>query len=155
MSSDVDINEENEPPPSPLEQKSKNGRSRPDVAAKKKLRKSNQEIVVKSALKKYIAGNKQIKDKICQAINSRVKAFSKRYFQGSMILSGLLKELYENVENLSSPLPVQIPDIFDQTFVRTLMLGTEICIKEPCPELKEYLERYPFFSITECCKTFR
>ena len=156
MSLDVDINEEDEPTHSLLKQKSKSGRSRPDVAAKKKLRKSNQEIIVKSALKRYIAvGNEQIKDKICQAINSRVEAFSKRCFQGSMILSGLLKELYENVEDLSSPLSsVEIPDIFDQTFVRTLMLGVESCIKEPCPQLKEYLERYPCLVLQNFARHF-
>jgi hypothetical protein len=99
---------------------------RPDVAAKKKLRKENDEVVVKASLRKYVVGDAKTKNKIVEAIVKRVEGFSRRIVLGSRVVSSLVKEAFDGKDDLTS---VKIPNIFDATFVRQAMLGTESALK--------------------------
>ena len=78
---------------------------------KLKDRENYNETVVKTTLKTYLHTQK-----IIDAIKERVKYFSQRYHMASLILSGFLKSLdsHDNIEY-----------IFEQTFIRQLMLGFE------------------------------
>jgi hypothetical protein len=93
---------------------------RPDVAERIKARKLLQETVVKCSLKKLLLGNE--KKKIVKAIENRVQSCSHRYHRASIALNLLVRQLFDGQENVND---VQVPEFWDTTFVRQLMLGTE------------------------------
>lgn len=120
-------------------------RIREDVAKKKQERKLNDHRVIKSYLSSILVNhqnNKDIKDKIIEAINNRVLAYSKRQVIASIALSYLVKELFNNV-SLDNIKDVQIPDILNITFVRQLLLGTNTA-KLPFLEIQEFYQRHPY-----------
>lgn len=112
---------------------------RPDRQKKLEDRKSNVETVVKSALLKYLHGDNIIKKKINEAIQKRVVAYSQRMNMASIVLSGIIKTLFHNVEDVAS---VVVPDITAQTFGRQLMLGTKEAHR-PFDVIKQYYETHP------------
>ena len=71
------------------------------------------EKVVKSCLQKYLRGDII---KLINAIKQRVCSFSKRFHMASLLLSIFIKSLDNNDD---------MEYIFDQTFIRQLMLGFE------------------------------
>lgn len=97
-------------------------RQRQDRKEKLIKRKDTIETVVKSSLLKYI--NVNPKKPFQNAIKARVEAFSKRVRSMSLALNTIIKEIFNNQEDVLS---VQLPDIFEQTFIRQLMLGLESC----------------------------
>lgn len=109
---------------------------RSDRSEKLRLRKTHQETVVKSSLKKYLLGNKE---SIVDALKKRVLAYSKRVNVASLALMGILKELFHNQENV---LDVQLPDYTDQTFFRQLLVGTDDAQK-PNDLITNYQKRFP------------
>ena len=97
-------------------------RKRPDVAAKQLLRKTHQETVVKSSLLNYLKGENEFKTAFISAIKNRVLSYSKRINMASLALADIIKKSYSQVEDVFD---VVLPDIFEQTFIRQLMLGVE------------------------------
>jgi hypothetical protein len=114
-------------------------RKRPDRQKKLEGRKSNVETVVKSALLKYLHGDKITKENACKAIQERVVAYSQRMNMASIVLSGILKTLFHDVDDVVS---VDVPDITDQTFARQLLLGTTDA-KIPIAIIHQYFESHP------------
>lgn len=112
---------------------------RPDRVEKLKKRFTHQESVVKSCLLKYIQGDDEQKQKVKQAIKDRVMSYSQRVNMASLILLGILKELFNGVEDI---LTVELPDFTDQTFIRQLLLGIKDATK-PFLIIKSYQERFP------------
>lgn len=117
----------------------KEKRKRPDRQTKLEGRKSNVETVVKSALLKYLQGDKFTTEKACKAIQERVVAYSLRMNMASIVLSGILKTLFHNVDDVAS---VDVPDVTDQTFARQLLLGTTEA-KNPVTTIQQYFESHP------------
>ena len=113
---------------------------RPDRATKFQERVTHDETVVKCCLLKLIRGDGDTKKKIRNAILNRIESFSKNINQGSIILSGLIKSLFENVEPVDFP-SVNIPDIFSESFVRHLFLGVESA-RNIDISLETYLDTY-------------
>jgi ribosomal protein L35AE/L33A len=112
-------------------------RKRPDRKQKILDRKNNSETVVKSALLKYL--NVDNKTETQSIIQDRVICYSKRMNMASIVLSGIIKELFNGVEDVLS---IDIPNIFDQTFVRQLMLGTVGC-DLPYQVITKYYNDHP------------
>jgi hypothetical protein len=94
---------------------------RPDRKKKLLDRKDKQETVVKCCLNKFLSKAGDHKINLLDEIRKRIDAYSKREFIMSISLNLLLKELFDNEDILQ----VEIPDIFDTTFIRQLTLGTE------------------------------
>jgi hypothetical protein len=122
----------------------KEKRKRPDRKKKLEDRKSQVETVVKSALLKYLNGDESTKAKTCKAIQERVVAYSQRINMASIVLSGILKTLFHDVEDVVS---VDVPDITDQTFARQLLLGTTEA-NIPVAVIHQYFESHPQCVIT-------
>jgi hypothetical protein len=99
---------------------------------KLKDRENYNETVVKTTLKTYLHT-----PKIIDAIKERVKYFSQRYHMASLILSGFLKSLdsHDNIDY-----------IFEQTFIRQLMLGFEGTIKK-YPKLISFIQENPHYKL--------
>ena len=115
-------------------------KTRKDVSEKLKARKDFEEFVVKASLNKYINSNNK-KTQLLQAIENRLQAFSKCIVYLSRALMTLLKErfcLYQDVCD------VPIPDVFNLTFLRQLMLGMEGCHKNTRDkDVEEFIKLYP------------
>ena len=118
---------------------------RPDRAKKLQDRKNLEETVIKTGLLKHLQGDEAHKQLIRNAILDRCEAFSRRLCFASRSLLGILKELFheQDVEE------VNLPDIFDVTFIRQLMLGVENA-KNKDPTIEEYFKRHPEMCLT--CK---
>ena len=111
---------------------------RPDVAARKASRKENEEFVVKASLSKYLVKDAKT-PLIIQALRSRIDSVSKKTVMASRALCCLVKELFDGEDDVSS---VKVPDIFNITFFRQLMLGIEDCHK-PYKAIEAFFERHP------------
>lgn len=96
------------------------------------------ETIIKSSLFKYL--NHKRSEKALEAIKSRVKAFSKRINIASVALATLLKQEFEGVKDVSS---VIIPDIFNETFIRHLLLGSHEARKGS--KVGTFFSEYPCF----------
>ncbi len=117
----------------------KTNRSRPDRAIKLAKRKDDVETVVKSALLKTVSGDGQFKNDFVEACKQRVDAVSRRLVMASIRLSGLLKRAFDGQIDVCS---VAMPDIFDTTFVRQLMLGIDAANKVD-PYVAAFLNDHP------------
>ena len=97
---------------------------------KLKDRENYEETVVKSCLQKYLRGDKI---KFIDAIKQRVCSCSKRFHMASLLLSIFIKSMdnYDDIEF-----------IFDQTFIRQLMLGFEGTSKK-YPKLIDFVKNNP------------
>ena len=112
-------------------------RKRPDRTAKLKARKEQQETVVKSSIRRYVVCRD--KDIIVSALQQRVAAYSKRVCLASVALAGIVKDAFRDADDV---LTVDIPDVFEQTFIRQLMLGTADAV-DPSPIVGNYHARHP------------
>jgi hypothetical protein len=117
----------------------KTNRKRPDRAAKLAERKDNVETVVKSALLKTVCGDGHFKDAFIKGCKARVDAVSRRLVMASIRLSGLLKRAFDGQSDVCS---VALPNVFDPTFVRQLMLGIDAANKVD-PHLSTFLKDHP------------
>jgi len=115
-------------------------RKRPDRAEKLKERKGRVETVVKCALRRRICHDD--KDTIINAIRQRVETYSQRACFASVALQGIVKEAFQGVQDVRN---ADIPDIFEQTFIRQLMLGTDDA-QLPSPIVEDYYARHPELS---------
>ena len=121
-------------------------KARTDRSDKLKLRKSTDETVVKSTLLNYLLGDQEVKLKFINAIQSRVLSFSKRINMASLSLNEIIKISFNGIDDVCD---VVLPNIFDQTFIRQLMLGTDGVSKVIDHfDLKTYLKENPSYLCT-------
>lgn len=97
-------------------------KKRPDRAAKLKARKELKETIVKSCLLKCLVGSLEQKNKIIKEIKNRVKAYSERVHLASLSLSEIVKTKFVDSNNVDN---VDVKSLFDITFIRQLLLGTD------------------------------
>lgn len=116
-------------------------RIREDVAKKKKERRLKDQTVVKCYLSSLIV-QQDNKNKIIDAINNRVIAYSKRQVIASLGLNYIIKELFHDVllEDIHT---IELPDILDITFIRQLLLGTDNA-HVPIHEVQRMYQRHPY-----------
>jgi hypothetical protein len=113
-------------------------RKRPDRTLRLQQRKGMTQSVVKACLLKHLASSDAEKRlELRQAIRGRVEAFSKRYRAASLGMLHLVREVLQDGS------AQQLPNIFQQTFFRQLMLGTEEA-KKVAPEVKDLHARRPW-----------
>lgn len=115
---------------------------RPDRAVKCKERWTTEETVVKSKLRSSFASTDNEEHlKLLAAIRSRVLIFSKRYHIMSLAMNLYIRERFQGVKSRCLG-DVAISKIFDQTFIRQMMLGTS---EAQCPikEVQEFYGRHP------------
>lgn len=113
-------------------------KKRSDRSQKLKERKLYKETIIKTSLQKYVEEFGK-KEEFLEAIKKRVESFSKAMNLASIALCGMLKELFDGRINVKD---VQIPKVFEQTFMRQMMLGLEDATK-PYPEIDEFYRKYP------------
>jgi hypothetical protein len=114
---------------------------RPDRAEKLAARKGLSETVVKTSLFGKLQGDKDFKKKALDAIEERVINCSKRVQNASVALNLMIKERFEGQNDLKS---VVVPEFWDQTIVRQLVLGVQDSTK-PNPHVVDFFQRYPDF----------
>lgn len=112
--------------------------SRPDIAERIKARKYNEEFVIKASLKRCLV-KQETTSSFIQTLHARIASVSKKTVLASRALCCLVKELFKNQEDVSK---VQIPNIFDVTFFRQLMLGTEDCEKA-YKVIEDFFQKHP------------
>lgn len=111
---------------------------RPDRATKLKERKTTEETVVKCSILNALTSTAP-KVAVKTAIETRVRQVSVRTRNASVALNLLVREAFHGKEDVTA---VTLPEFWDVTFVRQLMLGTDDATK-PCPEVKEFFQRQP------------
>jgi hypothetical protein len=112
-------------------------RRRPDRALKIKELKGLSETVVKCSLKKLLQGGKA--DLVQQAMEKRVWQCSQRTYNASLAINLIAKEKFDGMVNLQDAL---VPKLWDVTFIRQLMLGTEGAVL-PDHDVTDLHTRYP------------
>ena len=118
----------------------KKPRSRPDRAEKLKSRKVLSETVVKACLRRYVRGDGDLKDRVIGALHGRVDAYSRRIGFASVALQGIVKEAFDGVDDVCQA--VLPEDLFEQTFIRQLMLGMADA-QVPSPTIIDFFARHP------------
>jgi len=115
-------------------------RTRPDRAAKRAKRSEESETVVKACLLRHIRGDGFEKVAMRDALLARVLSFSKRIRCASLGMTHLIKQLYNNDQDIST---IQVPSkYFDQTFIRQLLLGTQGA-SVPDPDIASLHSQFP------------
>jgi hypothetical protein len=115
-------------------------RKRPDRAAKFAARKTLKETVVKGCLHKYVGiENPEQKQAFLDGVNELVTLCSKRTVRASIALNMLARKAFDGQEDVTK---VVLPELWDQTFIRQLMLGTEDALK-PYKEITSLFKEYP------------
>ena len=114
---------------------------RNDRAEKLKQRRLNDETVVKCSLNGLILQNQEL---VHRAIDSRVQACSRRTFAASLAFNYMVREWFHNQEDLAN---VVVPDFFEQTFQRQLLLGVARAV-DPIPSISSFLANHPEFVLT-------
>ena len=128
-------------------------RSRPDRAAKLKARKEVEETVVKSCLRKHVRGDAETKNSVVDALCRRVDAYSQRIGFASVALQSIVKDAFHGIDDVRQA--VLPPDLFEQTFVRQLMLGTGGDTLIPSPAVVEFFARHPELAPTDEHRRFQ
>ena len=112
---------------------------RPDRSEKLQNRKTLSLTVVKSALKKYLRGSESKINEFIKLVRQRVESVSRRTVAMSIAFLGIVKEAYHLHDDVCD---VQLGDIFDQTFFRQLMVGTEDAV-QPIDSITDFYRRNP------------
>jgi hypothetical protein len=113
---------EQKKPPDKNDRETKPIRKRPDRAEKFQKRKTMKETVIKMSLMgSLVFQQKYKKEKFLDAIENRVYAASQRTHLASVGLNYLVKKLFHE-KNINE---VDIPEFWNETFIRQFMLGTE------------------------------
>lgn len=110
---------------------------RPDRAAKLELRQVQRETVVKAYLKGLLNGDKK---ETLEAINKRVIECSYKTQNASVALNLLIRKTFNGVDDVTT---IQLPEFWDQTFVRQLLLGTDSA-RKPHQEITQLFNDHPF-----------
>ncbi len=74
-----------------------------------------------------------------EAIEKRVKQFSERIKFASVKLVSIIKDICDGHIDEKR---LDIPDIFDETFIRQMLIGTDSDVKEN-PQTNDYEIRHP------------
>lgn len=111
---------------------------RPDRSEKLLERKNLSETVVKCSLRNMLLG--EYKESMYELIEQRVKHVSVRTHNASVALNLLVHDMFDGQIDVSN---VDIPEFWDQTFIRQLMLGTKEA-QQPNPIVKNLFERFPY-----------
>lgn len=116
--------------------------TRPGRAVKCKERWTTDETIVKCKLQTILASREgEERIKFMDTIRSRVWAYSARYHIMSLAMNLYIRERFHGVKSNSLHVVV-ISEIFDQTFIRQMMLGTSDA-QSPIPEVEEFYKRHP------------
>lgn len=115
---------------------------RHDRSEKLKARKLNDETVVKCSLHGIILQNKI---EVCEAIETRVAACSKRVYNASLALNLMVREWFNGQDDIAN---VEIPMLWNQTFLRQLLLGVEDA-RIDIPAVSSFLEQHPEFVLDQ------
>lgn len=110
---------------------------RPDRKEKYKERSTFSETVVKCSLQRLLVGNDKLKT--ISVINNRVYECSRRTHAASIALNLLVRKLFHNIIDVKT---VKIPEFWDQTFIRQLLLGVDSARKH-LPEINDLFEEFP------------
>jgi len=94
---------------------------RPNCTQKIKGQKTVQEAMVKCALNGLLRGDRPCKESMRRAVQNQVMIYSKRLHLACVSLKLLLRETFRNMD-ASELGNVYVPHLFDQTFLRHLML---------------------------------
>ena len=115
---------------------------RPDRAVKCKERWTTEETVVKCKLQSSLVASdpKSCKD-LLEAIRDRVHTFSKRYHIMSLAMNLYIRERFHGIKRKDLA-DVRLAEIFDQTFIRQMMLGTSEA-QQPIPQIEDFYRRHP------------
>jgi hypothetical protein len=126
--------------PSPEEKEEKKNRKREALRRRRQERRLYDEMMVKIFLLGHIKD--PYREKLRDAIEKRVDSYSMGIFKASSRLMHLAREMYENVVHLKT---VEILDeLFDETFIRYLMLGT-VEAREENERVHALHEKHPFY----------
>jgi len=109
---------------------------RPDRAAKLEFRQFQRETVIKAYLKGLLNGDKTA---TLKAINKRVIECSYKTQNASVALNLMIRKIFNGVEDVTT---VQLPEFWDQTFVRQLLLGTKSA-RKPHEEIVRLYHDHP------------
>lgn len=118
----------------------KASRKRPDRKEKLAQRKEQNETVVKCCLEgKLNQRDPETLTKIKNEIEKRVLACSRRTVRASISLNYMIKEAFDGKTNVQE---ASVPEFWDQTFIRQLMVGVERA-NDVKPDIKAFFERHP------------
>lgn len=95
---------------------------RPNCTQKIEDRKTVQEVMVKCALNGLLRGDRPCKESVRQAVQNQVTICSKRLQLACASSKLLLRETFRDIDTSESG-NAYVPQLFDQTFHRHLMLG--------------------------------
>jgi hypothetical protein len=114
---------------------------RPDRAVKLRAREDLRETVVKCTLRGSLLLPKDSPERraLLDGIAARVDACSRRTANASVALNLFLQRAFHGVTDVAS---VSLPEFWDQTFLRQLMLGTADAVT-PVPEVASLFALYP------------
>lgn len=80
-----------------------------------------QEVVLKTALLKYLQGNERTRKSVAEAVERRVRAYSARAHLGSVIVCGIVKDLLKQTKDAEGRLDARRmaipPEFFSDTFM--------------------------------------
>ena len=117
-------------------------RERKDVKERLLSRRVIREYVVKACLKKYV--DPEFREEFITCIHGRVESVSKCVIFGSRSLAWILKEIFDGVDT-QNLLKADVPNIFDLTFIRQLLLGTDKCGKKTKKAIIEkFFKKHPY-----------
>lgn len=111
-----------------------------DRTEKLKRRGTTHERVVKCSLNGLLYLLPIEIDKIKDALKIRGRQCSLRTHNASIALNLLIRRLFDNQDDV---LQVDIPEFWDQTFIRQLMLGTTTAI-QPIKIISDLYKKYPY-----------
>ena len=112
---------------------------REDRAAKIQRRKFESETVVKCTLKGALLLQGNVRAKFLKAVKSRVQACSIRVCNASVAINLLLHNKFDGKDDVTN---VNVPEFWDDTFIRQMMLGTTGAIK-PYSDVTELHNLFP------------
>ena len=117
-------------------------KKRPDRTTKLLARQTTSETVVKCSLKRLLVAPPGIKEAIVEAVEKRVVQCSMRTQNATVALNLLVRQLFDGCAD------PQIPEFWDTTFIRQLLLGTGGTLK-PVAEITRLFKDNPLLAPIE------
>lgn len=122
-----------------MNEETKPAKKRPDRAEKLQARKFHDETVIKCSVGKLLLLQDEQKKDFLRCINKLVDSCSTRTHYASVALNALVREMIDGVDDLSC---IAFPPIWDETFIRQLIVGTQTS-KIKYPEIDVLYQVYP------------
>ena len=114
-------------------------KTRPDRSEKLLSRKVESEMVVKCFLKGIVSLQGDARDRFMEAVRDRVTACSRRVWNASVAINLLLQQSFDGRDDVAD---ICIPEFWDCTFIRQMMLGTT-GTRKSFPEVDALHKLYP------------